>query len=81
MGKSFFGQKELEYRGYWITRKGIMSLPNKVAAIHEIDLPKNKKQLRRFVGIVNFYRYMWKGRAEKLSPLSANFKESQMEMD
>eukprot|EP00957_Ditylum_brightwellii_P163551 12452591-Ditylum_brightwellii.AAC.1 len=68
MGKSFFGQKELEYLGYWITREGVMPLPNKVSAIHEIESPKNKKQLRRFIGIINLYRYMWKGRAEKLAP-------------
>eukprot|EP00957_Ditylum_brightwellii_P079044 6011930-Ditylum_brightwellii.AAC.1 len=46
-----------------------MPLPNKVAAIHENEPPKNKKQLRRFIEIINFYRYIWKGRAEKLSPL------------
>eukprot|EP00957_Ditylum_brightwellii_P041296 3126204-Ditylum_brightwellii.AAC.1 len=39
-----------------------MPLPNKVSAIHEI--------LRRFIGIINFYRYMWKGGAEKLAPLT-----------
>ena len=60
MGKSFFGQKELEYLGYWITREGIMPLPNMVAAIYEIEPPKTKKQHRRFIGIINFYRYMWK---------------------
>ena len=70
MGKSFFGQHELEYLGYWITRKGIMPLPNKVSAIHEIEPPKNKKQLRRFIGIINFYRDMWKRRAEKISSLT-----------
>eukprot|EP00957_Ditylum_brightwellii_P156890 11940623-Ditylum_brightwellii.AAC.1 len=47
-----------------------MPLPNKVAAIHEIEPLKNKKQLRRFIGIINFYRYMWKGRTDKLSPLT-----------
>eukprot|EP00957_Ditylum_brightwellii_P073933 5618115-Ditylum_brightwellii.AAC.1 len=70
MGKAFFGQNELVYLGYWMTREGIMPLPNKVAAIHEIEPHKNKKQLRRFIGIFNFYRYMWKGRAEKLAPLT-----------
>eukprot|EP00957_Ditylum_brightwellii_P165031 12564443-Ditylum_brightwellii.AAC.1 len=70
MGKSFFGQKELEYLDYWITREGIMPLPNKVSAIHEIEPPKNKKQLGRVIGIINFYRYMWKRRAEKLAPLT-----------
>eukprot|EP00957_Ditylum_brightwellii_P059304 4502032-Ditylum_brightwellii.AAC.1 len=70
MGKSFFGQKELEYLGYCITREGIMPLSNKVSAIHEIEPPKTKKQRRRFIGMINVYRYMWKGKADKLSPLT-----------
>eukprot|EP00957_Ditylum_brightwellii_P064977 4929199-Ditylum_brightwellii.AAC.1 len=70
MEKSFFGQKEVEYLGYWITREGIIPLPKKVSAIHEIEPPKNKKQLRRLIGIINFYRYTWKGGAEKLAPLT-----------
>eukprot|EP00957_Ditylum_brightwellii_P115982 8847683-Ditylum_brightwellii.AAC.1 len=59
---------KLEYLGYWITREGIMHLPNKVSAIHEIEPSKTKKQLRRFIGIINFFRCMWKGRVEKLAP-------------
>eukprot|EP00957_Ditylum_brightwellii_P085850 6530597-Ditylum_brightwellii.AAC.1 len=47
-----------------------MPLPNKVSAIHGIEPPKTKKQLRRFIGIINFYIYTWKGGAEKLSPLT-----------
>eukprot|EP00957_Ditylum_brightwellii_P135511 10332456-Ditylum_brightwellii.AAC.1 len=47
-----------------------MPLPNKVSAIHEIKHPKNKKQLRKFIGIINFSRYVWKRRAEKLAPLT-----------
>eukprot|EP00957_Ditylum_brightwellii_P203576 15335277-Ditylum_brightwellii.AAC.1 len=47
-----------------------MPLPNKVEAIHENEPHKTKKQLRRFIGIINFYRYTWKGRIEKLAPLT-----------
>eukprot|EP00957_Ditylum_brightwellii_P137952 10517629-Ditylum_brightwellii.AAC.1 len=34
-----------------------------------LNPPKTKKQQRRFIGIINFYRYMWKGKAEKPTPL------------
>eukprot|EP00957_Ditylum_brightwellii_P088867 6766793-Ditylum_brightwellii.AAC.1 len=68
MSKSLFGQKTLEYIGYWTTREGVISLPNKVSATNTNEHPKNKKQLRRFIGIINFYRYTWKRRAEKLAP-------------
>ena len=56
--KSFFGHAELEYLGYWVTRTGIQPVPKKVTAIHNITEPKTKKQLRRFIGIVNYYRDM-----------------------
>eukprot|EP00957_Ditylum_brightwellii_P020695 1560095-Ditylum_brightwellii.AAC.1 len=47
-----------------------MTLPNKESTIHKIEPPKNKKQIGRFIGIINFYRYIWRGRAEKLAPLT-----------
>ena len=53
--KSFFAKTELEYLGYWITRDGIKPLPDKVKAILAIDTPKNRKELRSFIGIVNYY--------------------------
>ena len=69
--KSFFGRHELEYLGYWITRKGVMPMPKKVAAIKNIATPINKRQLRRFIGMVNYYRDMWIRRSETLAPLTA----------
>ena len=53
--KSFFGRTQLQYLGYWITRHGIQPVAKKIDAIHQIDTPKNRKQLRRFIGIVNYY--------------------------
>jgi hypothetical protein len=53
----FFSQ-QIEYLGYWITRKGIQPVYNKVEAILEIKFPTNRKELRQFIGIVNYYRDM-----------------------
>ena len=58
VAKSSFCQTELEYLGYWVTRKGIQPLTKKVKAILEIQSPKNVRQLRRFLGMVNYYRDM-----------------------
>ncbi len=69
--KSFFGRHELEYLGYWITRDGIQPLPKKVEAIMKIAEPKTKKELRAFIGIVNYYRDMWVRRSHILAPLAA----------
>ena len=69
--KSFFARPELEYLGYWITRDGIQPLKEKVKAIMRIDEPRNRKELRSFIGIVNYYRDMWIRRSHVLAPLSA----------
>ena len=68
--KSFFAREELEYLGYWITRKGIQPTNNKVQAITAIEPPKTKKQLRRFIGVVNYYCDMWGKQSEILAPLA-----------
>ena len=57
--KSFFGKDSLEYLGYWISREGISPLPKKVEAWKQIKPPTNIKELRSFVGMINYYRDMW----------------------
>lgn len=69
--KSFFGRDQLEYLGYWISRHGVQPLPQKVAAIHNLKPPKTKKQLRSFIGMINYYRDMWLRRSHLLQPLTA----------
>ena len=44
--KSFFAQTQLEYLGYWNTRKGIQPLPNKVEAISNWDTPRKNKNYK-----------------------------------
>ena len=69
--KSFFGRAELEYLGYWVTRDGVQPVTNKVDAINNIAPPSNCKQLRRFLGMLNYYRDFWLRRSEVLAPLTA----------
>jgi hypothetical protein len=53
--KSFFAKYELEYLGYWITREGIQPVTKKIEAIQNIAPPQNRRELRKFIGIVNYY--------------------------
>ena len=57
--KSHFARFKIEYLGYWITQDGIQPLPKKVEALQNIAPPKNKKQLQRFLRMVNYYHDMW----------------------
>ena len=57
--KSFFARDNLEYLGFKISRQGIMPLPDKVQAIKDIAVPTNIKQLRSFIGVINYYRDKW----------------------
>jgi len=44
--------------------EGIQPMPKKVQAILAIQPPKDKRQLRRFIGMIHFYRDMWIRRSE-----------------
>ena len=68
--KPCFARDELEYLGFKITRQGIMPLPSKVQAIKSLAVPTTKKQLRSLIGLINYYRNMWKSRSDILTPLS-----------
>ena len=68
--KCFFARTELEYLGYWLTREGIQPQPKKVEAILRLTAPRTKRQLRHFLGMVNFYRDMWRRRSHLIAPLT-----------
>ena len=48
-----------------------MPLPDKVEAIKNIAVPTTKRQLRSFIGLINYYRDMWQHRSGILIPLSS----------
>ena len=68
--KSSFYQPEVEYLGFLITRQGIKPQPKKVESIHNMAPPKKRKDVRKFLGIVNYYRDMLEKRSDILAPLS-----------
>ena len=69
--KSNFCTLETEYLGYILTRDGIKPQPNKVQAMLALAPPRNVKELRRFLGMVQYYRELWARRSEMLAPLTS----------
>ena len=61
---------ETNFLGFWMTPTGLKPWKQKVEAILRLDKPKTLKQLRAFVGLVNFYKLFFKGRAHIMGPLT-----------
>ncbi len=68
--KSLFCAHEIEYLGYILTREGVKPQSKKVQAILALSPSNNIKELRHFLGIVQYYRDMWVSRSEMLTPLT-----------
>lgn len=69
--KCVFGVKEVDYLGYNINEDGLKPLKKRVEAIINYKKPKTVQELRRFLGIVNFYRRFIKNAAQVQAPLHA----------
>ena len=54
--KCEFSKSEIDFLGYHINQNGIKPKADKVQTIIDFPLPKNISELKRFLGMVNFYR-------------------------
>jgi hypothetical protein len=62
---------KVHYLGFEISREGIQPQKDKIQGILNMSEPRNQKDMRRFVGLVNFYRDLYPKRAEILAPLTS----------
>lgn len=70
MAKSKFVEKEVEYLGYTVDQEGIRPTCDRVKAITNFQKPYNISELRRYLGIINFYHRFIENAAAILAPLN-----------
>ena len=58
--------RKREYLEYILTRDRIKSQSKEIEATLAINPPTNVEELRRFLGMVQYYRDMWMRRSESL---------------
>uniref|UniRef100_A0ABD2X093 RNA-directed DNA polymerase n=1 Tax=Trichogramma kaykai TaxID=54128 RepID=A0ABD2X093_9HYME len=74
--KSEFFKKEVEFLGFTLTKEGIRPQSNKIDLIKSFPPPKNVKQLKSFMGVINFYSKFAQNHASLLFPLLKLVKKS-----
>ena len=58
MDKSIFAADEVQYLGYTVSSKGVSLSTDKLKAIKEAKAPQSIKQIREFVGLTNYFRFL-----------------------
>lgn len=69
--KCVFGQTEVTFLGHLVTADGSKPLADKVSAINDLPPPETLTQLRRFLGMMNFYRRFIRGASDAQTALNA----------
>lgn len=70
LDKCRFFQKRVEYLGFSINEDGVHTTEKKVQAITEAPTPRNVRELRSFLGIINYYAKFVPSLSSILSPLN-----------
>ena len=68
--KCKFFQSQVQYLGHIIDKDGIRPVPEKIKAIVDMPEPNNPKELRSFLGMVNYYDRFTPGLASKCACLN-----------
>lgn len=69
VAKCVFGADEINFLGYRINKDGTCPPMERIEALQNYPLPKTVQGLRRFLGMINFYRRFLPKAAELQTPL------------
>ena len=75
-GKYKFLSESVEYLGHIIDKKGLHAAQSKVQAIVEAHIPTCVKELRSFLGLLNYYGRFIKNLASVIHPLNSLLKQN-----
>ena len=68
--KCLFASNSIDFLGFRISNGSVKPIPEKVETIQKFPLPRNKKALRSFLGMINFYRKFVPHLATVIAPLT-----------
>jgi len=76
LSKCWFGKSEATYLGHLISSDGVKPLPSKIEAVKNFKVPENLKEVRSFLGLVNYYHRFVPNMATIAEPLYALMKKN-----
>jgi len=74
LDKTEFLRKEVEYLGHVVTQQGIKPNPGKIEAIKRFEIPKTRKQIKSFLGLLGYYRKFIRDFAAITKPMTKQLK-------
>lgn len=77
--KSNFGYRKIEFLGHYVGEEGIEVNNEKIEVVKNFPRPGSVSELRRFIGLVSYYRKFIKDFAKIAKPLTKLFKDGRRE--
>ena len=70
LSKCTFGEAEVKFLGYLVSKEGCKPDPKNVEAIKQMQSPSTVKRVRRYLGMCSFYRKHIQNFAKLAAPLN-----------
>jgi len=67
--KCSFGVQQVKFLGHIVSASGIAINPEKIKVIDSFERPQTRKQLKKFLGILNFYNHFFEHIGDIAAPL------------